>query len=387
MPYSINKTNGDLLVTVEDGTADLTTTSLALVGRNYAGYGEFLNENFIKLLENFSRSSQPPNPITGQLWYDSTNKLLKVFDGTGFVSSGGGIELDETSTAVHYHTFVETEFGLPPTKVAKERGLSYQPISGYFSINKATAGSSRLEINNSSNSSRSLNPTLVDTIIHVHGEDQGAARMLFDTYSGSLATSPSITFRRGPTFGQTGTQAATQLNSVLGSIGARGHTGASYTPTDRAKINFVCSQTWTASSNGTKIEFYATQDGTQVTELKAIIHGNGDFEAKGDIIGFSLSDERLKTNVVRIENALSKIDQLEGVLYNWNQLAQDLGKKADKRESGLLAGQVNRVLPEVVQHRDNGMLAIKYEGLFGLVIEAIKELKAEVVSIKNAKAV
>ena len=51
MPYAINKSNGDLLVTVEDGTADLTSTSIALVGRNYAGYGEYLNENMVHLLD------------------------------------------------------------------------------------------------------------------------------------------------------------------------------------------------------------------------------------------------------------------------------------------------------------------------------------------------
>lgn len=84
MPYILNKTNGAKLVTLGDASID-TTTSLTLVGRNYAGYGEAVNENFIKLLENFSNSTPPPRPIQGQLWFDSTTKQLSVcHDGKSF---------------------------------------------------------------------------------------------------------------------------------------------------------------------------------------------------------------------------------------------------------------------------------------------------------------
>ena len=388
MPYNINKSNGDLLVTVEDGTADLNTTSLALVGRNYAGYGEYLNENFVKLLENFSRSTQPSSPLQGQLWYDSTNQLLKVYNGTEFVSSGGGIELNKTNTAPQYITFVETEVGLPQTRIAKEKGLVFQPSSGNFAINKVTAGTSKLEINNGTDSSRSLNPTLIETALHLHSADGQGVRVLLDGYGGTDDTSPNLTFRRGPLFGLTGTANATKTNRVLGSIGARGFNGGSFSSVDRAAIKFVATQDWTGAGNGTKIEFHTTVNGSPiVTSAKATLHNNGDFEVTGDVIGFSLSDERLKTKVERIDNALDKLDQLTGVFYNWNELAATMGKDTQQRETGLLAGQVNLVLPEATRRRENGMLAINYEKMLGLVIEAIKELKAEVVAIKTAKAV
>lgn len=77
MAYTINRTNGAILTTVSDGTID-TTTDLTLVGKNYAGYGEFLNENFIRLLENFSNTSAPSSPVVGQLWWDSLANVLKV---------------------------------------------------------------------------------------------------------------------------------------------------------------------------------------------------------------------------------------------------------------------------------------------------------------------
>lgn len=83
MAYVVNKTNGSILTTVSDGTID-TTSDLTLIGKNYSGYGEFLNENFVKLLENFSNNTQPATPIAGQLWWDSSADLLKVYTGTQF---------------------------------------------------------------------------------------------------------------------------------------------------------------------------------------------------------------------------------------------------------------------------------------------------------------
>jgi len=82
MSYTLTLTNGQLLETLADNTTDTTTTSLGLIGRNYAGYGVYLNENFIHLLEHFSNSSAPNAPLKGQIWYDSTNAVLKVYTGT-----------------------------------------------------------------------------------------------------------------------------------------------------------------------------------------------------------------------------------------------------------------------------------------------------------------
>ena len=82
MAYTITTTAGATLASIADGTVNSTATSLTLIGKNYAGYGIFLNENYIKLLENFTNTSAPTAPLTGQLWYDSTNALLKVYNGS-----------------------------------------------------------------------------------------------------------------------------------------------------------------------------------------------------------------------------------------------------------------------------------------------------------------
>ncbi len=90
MPYSINKYTGALIATVADGTVD-QSTSLKLVGKNYAGYGEIQNENFIYLLENFaSPAPGPDKPLPGQLWFDTQNNKLNFRDNNGRWRTAGG---------------------------------------------------------------------------------------------------------------------------------------------------------------------------------------------------------------------------------------------------------------------------------------------------------
>jgi hypothetical protein len=79
MPYYINKTNGEALVTLEDGTLDTTTVDLALVGKNYPTYGLSLNQNFVKLLENFASVDEPATPLRGQIWYNSNSRGLHFY--------------------------------------------------------------------------------------------------------------------------------------------------------------------------------------------------------------------------------------------------------------------------------------------------------------------
>lgn len=89
MSYQLNKTDGTLLTDLIDGQIDNNSTNLVLVGRNYTGYGEYFNENFIKLLENFANTAAPSNPLAGQLWWSTSEQRLNVYDGTSWKASGG----------------------------------------------------------------------------------------------------------------------------------------------------------------------------------------------------------------------------------------------------------------------------------------------------------
>jgi len=81
MSYTINLTDGAIFAVIPDGTIN-TSSSMTLVGKNYAGYGQFLDTNFVHLLENSSNTTPPGAPLTGQLWWDSGNNLLQVYNGS-----------------------------------------------------------------------------------------------------------------------------------------------------------------------------------------------------------------------------------------------------------------------------------------------------------------
>ena len=84
MPYTIKKFNGQTLVTIQDGTVDSVSTNLQLPGKNYSGYGSSLNQSLVYLLENFANSVEPSNKIVGQLWFDTSVKKIKVYNGIDF---------------------------------------------------------------------------------------------------------------------------------------------------------------------------------------------------------------------------------------------------------------------------------------------------------------
>ena len=99
MSYTVNKSNSSATpnsYTVQDGVLN-TQTDLSFIGKGYAGYGEAIAENFLHLLENFSNSTAPSKPISGQLWYDSTNNRLKVYSGSAFVPAGGNVPYQSTA--------------------------------------------------------------------------------------------------------------------------------------------------------------------------------------------------------------------------------------------------------------------------------------------------
>lgn len=88
MAYIVNKTDGTAITTIVDGTID-NTTSLTLFGKSYSGFGELLNEDLVKLLENSASTAAPTAPLKGELWFDTTTNQVKVYDGTSFKPTGG----------------------------------------------------------------------------------------------------------------------------------------------------------------------------------------------------------------------------------------------------------------------------------------------------------
>jgi hypothetical protein len=114
----------------------------------------------------------------------------------------------------------------------------------------------------------------------------------------------------------------------------------------------------------------------------------GEIRATDNITAYYSSDERLKTNITKIDGALEKISQIDGVIYDWNETyLKDHGNVdgyfVRERNSGVIAQQVEKVFPNVVADRADGYKAVRYELLVPLLIEAIKELKEQIAELKK----
>ena len=146
MAYTINLTDGTVFATIADGTINQIASGtpsvplVTLVGKNYAGYGEFLDENFVHLLESGSNTIAPTSPLTGQLWWDKTNNVLKVYSGSGFkVISGATASSTDPSYNVIGDLWFDTTNqqlkvctvpGSPPTSQFLVVGPGYTSAQG-----------------------------------------------------------------------------------------------------------------------------------------------------------------------------------------------------------------------------------------------------------------
>jgi len=107
---------------------------------------------------------------------------------------------------------------------------------------------------------------------------------------------------------------------------------------------------------------------------------SGTIQATGDVVAFASSDERLKDDIQPIKNPLDKINQISGNGFVWNEDKQDIYKGKDY---GVIAQEIEKVLPELVRENEWGYKAVKYDKLVSLLIEGIKELSTEVNKLKN----
>lgn len=153
MAYTINLTDGNVFATISDGTTN-TASSVTLVGKNYAGYGELLDENFIQMLENFSSTSSGGNPtsgklaspLQGQLWWDKTSSLLKVYNGSiwktiSAATSSGTAPTSNVTGDLWYDTVNQ--------QLKVWSGTSFIVVGPAFSSSEGTSGAIPETVNDS----------------------------------------------------------------------------------------------------------------------------------------------------------------------------------------------------------------------------------------------
>lgn len=146
MAYTINLTDGTIFAVIADGTIN-TDSSMTLVGKNYAGYGEFLNENIIKVLENGANTTAPGDPLTGQLWYDKTNNVLKVYNGTTFKSVSGARSSATTPTS---NVTGDLWWDTTNSQLKVYNGSDFTTIGPAFTAGEGTSGAIVTTITDSS---------------------------------------------------------------------------------------------------------------------------------------------------------------------------------------------------------------------------------------------
>jgi len=130
-------------------------------------------------------------------------------------------------------------------------------------------------------------------------------------------------------------------------------------------------------TDGMNAEANMTFDGSTLDVTGAI-------RATGDVTAFYSSDKNLKENISNIENSLDKVSKLNGVYYNWTKEAQEKHSHfGEEKEVGVIAQDVEAVLPEIVATREDGTKAVRYERLCAVLIESIKELKKEIEELKS----
>jgi hypothetical protein len=205
MAYIVNKTDGTALVTITDGTLD-NTTSLTLFGKSYSGFGELLNEDLVRLLENSASTSAPVAPLRGELWFDTTTNQLKVYDGTSFKPSGGA----------------KSQASAPSSPSAGDLWVDSDDSQLYF-----YDGSAFVLAGPVYTSGQTLSGFKIETI----NNDSGVSKVIASMYSGNtrVAILSAETFTPGAAItGFATISAGLTLNSTLGAVFAGSSTSATH---------------------------------------------------------------------------------------------------------------------------------------------------------------
>jgi len=200
MAYTINKTDGSIFATVADGTVN-QTSSVTIIGKNYAGYGEFLGENFVKMLENSANATAPAAPLKGQLWFDTANGLLKVYNGSTWKNLGSATSstTQPTSTVVG-----DLWYDSANNQLKVYNGTGWTLVGPAFTAGTGTSGS------------------IVDTITDNLATDHVVVKMYVeDTIVAMVSKDPEFTPQSAIT-GFSTVKTGVQLNDSVSNIAFHG---------------------------------------------------------------------------------------------------------------------------------------------------------------------
>lgn len=243
MAYTIVKSDGTPLTTIADGTINTTSTSLALPGRNYAGYGQYMDTNFVHQVENFAASSPPSNALRGQLWFNITNSTLYVAPVDSPANANVWLSLSATSSGG------TTTFG----QVAVSGNLTSSNLTVSANANAATFNSSYLNVTTGANIANA----------NLSGSTNIANLTTTSVTSGSQSTNGNLT-------GVWTANGAGTANSVAGT--SMWVTGGNLMVTGAGSIGIKADYFY--YSNGSPISFSGTYSNSNVQSYLPTYVGN-----------------------------------------------------------------------------------------------------------------
>jgi hypothetical protein len=353
MAYTVNKTNGAVLATVADGTID-TTTDLTLIGKNYAGYGEFLNENTVKLLENFANTSAPSSPLAGQLWWDTTNSLLKVYNGSAFKTiSASTASASAPSTNVTGDLWWDTTNG----QLKVYNGSSFVTIGPTFTAAQGTSGAIVETVTDSGATDHVVvklyaGGTVVGTVSKDTQFTPQSAITGFATISPGIQLSSTVS---GAKFQGTSTD-----SDALGGIGAANYLRSNANDTTSGTLGVL---------NDTGLSVGVDQDLTIGVSGSDVTVSN--VTSDGDLI-FKVNDGGVSTTAMTIDGATSRIILAGNPTQNLGAATKqyvDDSISAGGASSPLLADgsvQIQGVLrPDGSGTRDLGTVGAPFATIYG----------------------
>ena len=392
MAYTINKTDGTVVATVEDGALD-TSTSVKLIGRNYQSYGEPFNENLVALLENSASTTAPSTPITGELWYDKTNTILKVYNGTNFVPVGvtssasaptvgltsGTLWNDTTNDQLFMYDGAAFDLIGPIFKTGDGKSgwlVDVEDLSGGGTANVLSLYQDGTRV-----------AILTKTAVTLNSTPTGFASASLAKGITFYEDTDSTTFRLHGTAQNAlelgGRESARflvddQNQTTSGTFGVLNNTGLTVGANSDATLSVTDSDFIITQNNADNPIIFKINQGSTVTSALTIT-GTADVSMPGQLTCLAVTETSsiaLKENVNPISNALDKLVQLTGVTY-------DRKNGKTKNEAGLIAEEVYPVIPNVVSKDEQGNpYGINYTKLTAYLIEAVKTLKQEVDQLK-----
>ena len=291
MAYTINNTSGTTLVTLADGTIDTTTTDLALFGKGYAGFGERLNENLVKLLENFANTSAPSNKQKGQLWYDTLNNQIKVWNGNKFKPVGSSTNSTSSPTNANTGDFW---FDTNNSQFYVYNGIAWTLIGPTTVAGSGVTQVSSEIIADSVGVNKSVLKLITnDTIVGIVSAEEftpGTAISGFATIYKGITLSTAVASNK---FVGTATD-----SDKLGGIAAANYLRADTFDTMNGRLTI-------ASDDGLVLgagsDLTVTVSGTDVTFANTSSNGN---------IIFTVNDGGVTKEVLRMDGAAGRIDHL-----------------------------------------------------------------------------